>query len=126
MKTKIEKIFSVLKSIPKKTYISIAMLLYLVINTIAVYITGSPIFNFSEEAITDFINIAINMITVCYIFWENNSVTEIARLCDDVYEILKDKKVTKEEMIDFINKYKTNDSSTDDEKSEDTKDKAEG
>lgn len=127
MKEKVEKVFGVLRSIPPKTYVSIIMLCYLVINTIAVYITGSPILNFTEESVTDVVNIVINTATIFYVFWENNSITSAAIICDDVYTILKDGKITKEEMIDFINKHKTNNLPTDDEKSEDTdKDKAEG
>ena len=102
------------------------MLCYLVINTIAVYITGSPLLNFTEEAVTDAVNIVINTVTIIYVFWENNSFSEAALICDDVYAILKDGKITKEEMIDFINKHKTNNLPTDDEKSEDTNNKAEG
>ena len=59
MKEKVEKVFGVLRSIPPKTYVSIIMLCYLVINTIAVYITGSPILNFTEESVTDVVNIVI-------------------------------------------------------------------
>ena len=127
MKEKIEKVFGVLRSISPKNYVSIIMLCYLVINTIAVYITGSPLLNFTEEAVTDAVNIVINTVTIIYVFWENNSFSEAALICDDVYNILKDGKVTKEEMVDFINKHKTDSLPTNDEKSEDTdKDKAEG
>lgn len=127
MKEKVEKVFGVLRSIPPKNYVSIIMLCYLVINTIAVYITGSPLLNFTEEAVTDAVNIVINTVTIIYVFWENNSFSEAALICDDVYNILKDGKVTKEEMVDFINKHKTDSLPTNDEKSEDTdKDKAEG
>ena len=124
MKEKIEKVFGVLCSIPPKTYISIIMLCYIIINTIAVYITGSPILNFTEESVTDVVNIVISTVTIFYVFWENNSITSAAIICDDVYAILKDGKVTKEEMIDFINKHKTNNLQKN--KKKDTDNKAEG
>lgn len=114
MKEKINQIFSIASKIKPHTYISIVMLLFLIINNISVYIGGSPIIQFSEDTITDAVNIILNIVFICYTFWKNQSFTSAALAADDVLTILKDGKVTREELEDFIEKYKSPDVPTED------------
>lgn len=114
MKEKVNQIFSIASKIKPHTYISIVMILFLIINTISVYVNGSPIIQFSEEQVTDAVNIILNIIFICYTFWKNQSFTSAALAADDVLTILKDGKVTRKELEDFIAKYKSPDVPTDD------------
>lgn len=109
MKEKIDKVFNIMKCIKPHTYVSILMILFLITNTISVYVSGSPIIKFSEEQVTDAVNILLNVIFICYTFWKNQSFTSAALAADDVLTILKDGKVTREELEDFIAKYKSPD-----------------
>lgn len=114
MKEKIDQIFSIASKIKPHTYVSILMILFLIINTISVYVGGSPIIQFSEESVTDAVNILLNVIFICYTFWKNQSITSAALAADDVLTILKDGKITRKELEDFISKYKSPDVPTED------------
>lgn len=116
MKEKINKVFEIAGKIKPHTYVSILMILFLITNTISVYITGSPIIQFSEEQVTDAVNIILNIVFICYTFWKNQSFTKAALAADDVLSILKDGKITREEIEDFIAKYKSPDVPTEDTK----------
>lgn len=114
MKEKIDQVFNIMKRIKPHTYVSIVMILFLITNTISVYVSGSPIIKFSEEQVTDAVNILLNVIFICYTFWKNQSFTSAALAADDVLTILKDGKVTRKELEDFIAKYKSPDVPTED------------
>lgn len=114
MKEKIDQVFNIMKRIKPHTYVSIVMILFLITNTISVYVSGSPIIKFSEEQVTDAVNILLNVIFIYYTFWKNQSFTSAALAADDVLTILKDGKVTRKELEDFIAKYKSPDVPTED------------
>lgn len=114
MKEKIDKVFNIMKCIKPHTYVSILMILFLIINTISVYVGESPIIQFSEESVTDAVNIILNIVFICYTFWKNQSITSAALAADDVLTILRDGKITREELEDFIEKYKSSDVPTED------------
>lgn len=116
MKEKINKVFEIMGSIKPHTYVSILMILFLIINTICTYVTGEPLIKFSEEQVTDAVNIILNVVFICYTFWKNQSFTSAALAADDVLSILKDGKITREEIEDFIAKYKSPDVPTEDTK----------
>lgn len=114
MKENIEKVFEIMKKIKPHTYVSLLMLLFLFTNTISMYVGGSPIIKFSEEQITDAVNIILNIIFIIYTFWKNQSFTTAAIASDDVLTILKDGKITRKELEEFINKYKSPEVPTED------------
>lgn len=107
MKEKVEKVFKIMSNIKPHTYVSIIMILFLIANTISVYVSGNPIIQFSEEQITDAVNIVLNILFIGFTFWQNNSVTDAALAADDILTILKDGKITRKEIEEFINKYKS-------------------
>lgn len=109
MEQQINKVFEIMKKIKPHTYVSIIMILFLICNTISVYVGGSPIIQFSEEQITDGVNIILNIVFICYTFWKNQSITSAALATDDVLTMLRDGKITKEELDEFISKYKSPD-----------------
>lgn len=121
MKEKINKVFEIMGSIKPHTYVSILMILFLIINTICTYVTGEPLIKFSEEQVTDAVNIILNVVFICYTFWKNQSFTSAALAADDVLSILKDGKITREEIEDFIAKYKSPDVPTEDTKVDEVK-----
>lgn len=109
MRDRINNVFETLKKIKPHTYISIVMITFLVINTISMYVTGNPLIQFSEEEITDAVNIILNIVFIGYTFWKNNSITNAALAADDILTILKDGQITREEIDEFIKKYKSPD-----------------
>ena len=107
MKEKVNKLIEIMTKIKPRTYISLVMIIFLIINTICTYVSGEPIIKFSEEQITDAVNIILNVVIVFYTFWKNQSFTDAALAADSILEILRDGKITKEELEAFIEKYKT-------------------
>lgn len=105
MKEKIGKIYNVLKSIPIRTYVSFVLVIIALINY-ALLAAGKPIINLGEEEVTYAINTIISIIAIIYGVWKNNSVSDKAILADDVLYLLRDGKISKEELEEFIAKHK--------------------
>lgn len=101
-----------IKKIKPHTWVSVIMVIFVIINSILMAM-GRPIINFSEEQITYVVNTVLNIVFIGYTAWKNQSVTETAQLADEVLYMLRDGKITKEEMESFIEKHKSDEVPTD-------------
>lgn len=99
------KIIETLKKIPVRTYVSAIMVLIVIINYVLTAM-GKPIINLGEETITYSVNTVLNLIFIGFSMWKNNSVTDNAIAADEVLYMLRDGKITKEELEEFINNHK--------------------
>lgn len=108
MKENIDKIYNILKRIPTRTYVSLVLVVIAIINY-ALLAADKPIINLGETEITYAVNTILSIIVILYGVYKNNSTSEYAILCDQVLFYLRDGKLTKEEVEDFINKYKNKD-----------------
>ena len=103
---KLNKIMETLKKIKPHTYVSIVMVIIAIINY-ALTAAGKPIINLGEEAITYAVNTVLNLVFIGFSMWKNNSVTENALIADDVLYMLRDGRISKEELEKFIAEYQT-------------------
>lgn len=108
MKNNIDKIYNILKRIPTRTYVSLVLVVIAIINY-ALLAADRPIINLGEAEITYAVNTIISVIVILYGVYKNNSTSEYAILCDQILYYLRDGKLTKEEVKDFINKYNNED-----------------
>ncbi len=106
MKEKIDKVFNVMRKIKPHTYVSIVMVIIAIINY-ALTATGKPIISLEEETITYVVNNVLNLLFIGYVAWKNNSLSENAILADDVLYMLRDGKISKEELECFISEHKS-------------------
>lgn len=109
----IDKIIERLKSIKPHTWVSLIMVLVVIINYVLTAM-GRPLINFGEEEITYAVNTILNLIFIGYAAYKNNSITEKAQLSDEILYALRDGKISKEELENFIAKYKSPDVPTED------------
>lgn len=108
MKEKLKKVYNAIVRIKPRTYVSIAMVVFSVVNMISMNLNGESIFNFGENDVEYFVNIILNLITILFPFWFNNSFSELAQCCDSLLFYLRDGKISKEELEQFIEEHKTN------------------
>ena len=94
-----------LKNIQPHTYVSIVMVVLVIINQFLI-MSGNPIINFGEQQITYWVNTMLAIVGIVYPAWKNNSITDFAKICDTVLFMLRDGRITKEEIEEFINKHK--------------------
>lgn len=100
------KIIETLKKIKPHTWVSIVMVIIAIINYVLTAM-GKPIINLGEDAITYGVNTVLNLIFIGFPMWKNNSVTENAIIVDDVLYMLRDGKISKEELEQFIAEHKS-------------------
>lgn len=106
MKENVEKIYNILKRIPTRTYVSFVLVVIAVINY-ALVAAGKPIINLGEQEVTYAVNTIISIVAILYGVWKNNSVSEYAILCDQILYYLRDGKIDKSELEDFIAKHES-------------------
>ena len=103
---KLNKIMETLKKIKPHTYVSIVMVIIAIVNYVLTAM-GEPIIDLGEETITYAVNTVLNLVFIGFSMWKNNSVTENALIADDVLYMLRDGKISKEELEKFITEYQT-------------------
>ena len=109
----VEKIIEKLKKIKPHTWVSLVMILVVLANYVLTAM-GRPLINLGEEEITYAVNTILNLIFIGYAAYKNNSITEKAQLSDEILYALRDGKIDKEELEQFINNHKSPDVPTED------------
>ena len=109
----IDKIIEKLKKINPHTYVSAVMLIVVLCNYVLTAM-GRPLINLGEEEITYAVNTILNLIFIGYAAYKNNSITEKAQLSDEILYALRDGKISKEELEQFIENHKSPDVPTED------------
>lgn len=97
--------FEAIKKIKPHTWVSIVMVIVVIINYILVAL-GKPAIDLGEEEITYFVNTVINILFIGYTAYKNNSFTQNAQMADEILYALRDGKITKQELEDFIEDHK--------------------
>ena len=70
-------------------------------------------FSFAKDPVYQWISFGCTIAITVISYWYNNDWTKLAQMAGSVFDMLKDGKITKEELDDFMNKYKsTNTDST--------------
>ncbi len=124
----INKIFETLKKIKPHTWVSLVMVILVLVNY-TLTAMGKPIINLGEEEITYAVNMILNIVFIGFAAYKNNSITEKAQISDEILYMLRDGKITKEEVEKFITDHKSPDVPTEDpkvEEAEEVKEEAKG
>lgn len=62
--------------------------------------------SFANNPVYQYISLGVTILITLFTYWYNNNWTSMAELGQEVYDMLKDGKVTEEEMKDFLDKHK--------------------
>lgn len=110
-----------LKEIRPSTYASAVVLILTMTNYILAML-GKPLVSIDEGKIETVVAAVIGVGGIIYSWYKNQSITKPAQVADDIMQILKDGKVTIEELEDFIAKYSEQDSEDTEEDTEPAED----
>ena len=117
MKAIIEKI----KSLKTSTKIRTVLQVLVYVNQLLALCGTLP---FADNAIYKWVSFALTVIVTGASYWYNNDWTKFAQVAGDIFDMLKDGKITADELSAFIAKYKststTNTTAIDTKTSEDT------
>lgn len=94
------------------TWVSLMMVIIVIINQVLTAL-GKPIINIGEDQITYFVNTVMNIAFIGYAAWKNQSVTDNAQMADEILYALRDGKISKDELEQFIEDHKNPDVPTD-------------
>lgn len=97
-------ITSNLKNVQPHTYISIVMLVVVIANQ-CLTLMGQPLINLGEDQITFWVNTVLNLVGILYPAWKNQSFSSMAQYADTILYMLRDGKITTDELEEFIKKY---------------------
>lgn len=97
-----------LKEVQPHTYVSIVMVILVIVNQ-CLTLMGRPLIQFEETTITFCVNTILNLIGILYPAWKNQSFSIIAQYADTILYMLRDGKITIEELEEFIQKYEKED-----------------
>lgn len=101
-----------ISKIKPHTWVSLVMVIIVIANQILTAL-GKPIINIGEDQITYFVNTAMNIAFIAYSAWKNQSVTDNAQMTDEILYALRDGKISKDELEQFIEIHKNPDVPTD-------------
>ena len=62
--------------------------------------------SFASSPVYQWISFGVTLVITIVSYWYNNNWTEFAHLAGDIFEMLKDGKITKEELDEFMKKHK--------------------
>lgn len=63
--------------------------------------------SFASSPVYQWISLGLTILITAITYWYNNNWTSMASLGQEVYEMVKDGKITEEEMKNFLEKYKS-------------------
>ena len=99
------------RNIKPSTYVSAVILVLTVINYV-LNLFGKPAINVDETLIGTWVIAIVGVIGVFYGWWKNQNCSEKAIVAGDILDILKDGRITVEELEDFIARYSETDLDT--------------
>lgn len=102
-----------LKNIKPHTWVSIVMVLLVIVNSVLTAM-GKPVIEFQEDQITAIVTVIMDLVFIGFAVYKNQSITEFAQIADEVLYMLRDGKLTKDEVMIFIEKHKNPERPTDD------------
>ena len=92
-----------MKNIKKGTFIRTVLQILVYINQL-IAVIGST--SFASSPIYQWVSVIVTILITALTYWYDNDWTKEAQLCSDVFDMLKDGKITKEELQEFMNKYR--------------------
>lgn len=102
-----------LKNIKPHTWVSIVMVLLVIVNSVLTAM-GKPVIEFQEDQITAIVTVIMDLVFIGFAVYKNQSITEFAQIADEVLYMLRDGRISKDEVTTFIEKHKNPERPTDD------------
>lgn len=97
-----KKIIQKIKSLDKGTIIRTIMIVLAYVNQIVALIGQT---SFASSPVYQWITFGVTVVTTLIGYWYNNDWSNFAMLCTDIFEMLRDGKITSEEVEKFIKKH---------------------
>lgn len=101
-----------LKNVKPHTWVSLVMVAFVIINSILAAM-GKPIINCSEDQITYIVTAVMDIAFIGFALYKNQSFTDFAQLVDEILYMLRDGRVSKDELEWFIEQHKNPERPTD-------------
>lgn len=102
----VKKAIAEIKSLSSGTILRTILLVLVYINQLVALI-GSTVTVFAENPIYQWISFGLTIVITILAYWYNNDWTNIAQITGEIFNMLKDGKITNEEICTFIDKHKT-------------------
>lgn len=98
-----KKIIAKLESLKAGTIVRTILQILAYINQF-VALLGST--TFADNPVYQWISFGLTIVITAVSYWYNNDWSRFAQMSGDVFDMLKDGKITQDELTNFINKYK--------------------
>jgi SPP1 family holin len=98
-----KKIIAKLESLKAGTIVRTILQILAYINQF-VALLGST--TFADNPVYQWISFGFTIVITAVSYWYNNDWSRFAQMSGDVFDMLKDGKITQDELTNFINKYK--------------------
>lgn len=101
-----KKILDKIGSLSGGTLLRTVLQILIYINQIVAVLGASGLFGFADNIAYQIVTLVLTIAITTISYWYNNDWTKIAQLAGDIYSMLKDGKITKEEVEEFVKKHK--------------------
>lgn len=102
-----------LKNVKPHTWVSIVMVLLVIVNSVLTAM-GKPIIEFQEDQINAIVTAVMDLVFIGFAVYKNQSFSEFAQIVDEVLYMLRDGRISKDEVVTFIENHKNQERPTDD------------
>ena len=97
-----KKIIEKLKSLSKGTIVRTILQVLVYINQVVAIIGRTT---FAEAVWYQWVTFGLTVAITAFSYWYNNDWSSTAQICSDIFNMLSDGKITKEEIEEFIKKH---------------------
>lgn len=101
------------KNVKPHTWVSIVMVLFVIVNSVLTAM-GKPVIEFQEDQITGIVTVIMDLVFIGFAVYKNQSLTEFAQIADEILYMLRDGRISRDEIMTFIANHKNPERPTDD------------
>ena len=101
-----------LKNVKPHSWVSIVMVLLVIVNSVLTAM-GKPVIEFQEDQITAIVTVIMDLVFIGFAVYKNQSITEFAQIADEILYMLRDGRISKDEVMTFIANHKNPERPTD-------------
>ena len=100
-----KKFFEKLKSVKFSTILRTVLQVLVYANQAVASLSGAP---FASQLWYQILSYSLTVLITIITYWYNNDWTKLAIACGDIFDMVRDGKITNEELEAFIDKHKEN------------------
>lgn len=109
------KIIEKIKTLSAGTIIRTIFQFLAYINQVVALLGQYNFFGFADNKVYQIVSLVLTIVVTAFSYWYTNDWTKAAQLADEVYNIVKDGKVTKEEVTEFVDKHRSTEKEANDD-----------